>query len=297
MPKVSVVIASKVGAPFIDQCLGSIAPEVSRLGAEAIVVIADGATYASRIATQFPWTRVISEPGLRRIPELRRRGVEAATGEFVAIIEEHCSAATDWLHAALAAHSSGEYGAVGGAISDYDYDRLRDWVVYFCEYNGAFPPAPEGETAHLNDANIVYRRSILVDNLALLDDGYWPMTLHPTLRAKGVKMRSVPGMVVYHRGPFDFAYYLHQRFLFSKAFAGVRAQTQPLIWRLAYIVGAPLMPLMLLTRMAKEVVAKRRRIRQFVLTLPLTVPALVVFVAGEWVGCVFGPGDALAKVE
>jgi hypothetical protein len=185
----------------------------------------------------------------------------------------------------------------GGPISDYNYERLRGWVVYSCEYSSSLPPAPVGETDDLNDANIAYRRSLLLEHLDLLDDGYWPMTLHPRLREKGIRLLSVPDMVVYHRGPFHFRYYLRQRFLFSRAFAGVRAQTQSPWWRLAYLVGAPLIPVMLLARMTQRVFAKRCRVRQFILTLPLTVSALVVLVAGEWAGCLLGPGDALSKVE
>ena len=297
MSTISVIIASKVGAPFIDQCLESIKGEVIQLGAEVIVIAAGEETYSARIAADFPWARVVHAPDLTRVPALRRRGVEEATGEVVAVIEEHCSAGEEWLRQALAAHSRGAYGAVGGAISDYDYERRRDWVVYFCEYSGSLPPAPTGETDNLNDANIAYRRSLLVDHLDLLDDGYWPMILHPRLREKGIRLLSVPDMVVYHRGPFRFGYYLRQRFLFSRAFAGVRAQRQSPWRRLAYLVGAPLIPVLLLGRMTQKVFAKRCRVRQFILTLPLTVPALVVLVAGEWVGCLLGPGDALSKVE
>jgi hypothetical protein len=181
--------------------------------------------------------------------------------------------------------------------ADPSLARLRDWVVYFCEYNGSLPPAPSGDTDHLNDANIAYRRRVLLDHRQRLDDGYWPMTLHPTLRAKGIKFRSAPDMVVYHRGPFDFGYYLRQRFWFSWAFAGVRARTQPPLWRLAYLLGAPLVPLVLLARMTRTVLEKRCRVRQFILALPLMVPALFVLVVGEWTGCLLGPGDALSKVE
>jgi glycosyltransferase involved in cell wall biosynthesis len=297
MPRLSVVVASKVGAPFIDQCLRSMENEVIQLEAEAIVVAAGSESYAARLAADFPWARVIHAPDLRRVPALRRRGVEAAAGEVVAIIEEHCSAAPDWLRCALAAHTTGEYGAVGGAIFDADYRRLTDWVVYFCEYSGSLPPVPAGTTCHLNDANIAYRRRVLMDHRALLDDGYWPMTLHSTLHAKGIKFCSVPGMVVCHRGPFDFGYYLSQRFWFSRAFAGVRAQKQARWRRWVYLVAAPVLPLILLGRMARTVFNKRCRVRQFLLALPLTVPALVVLVAGEWVGCLLGPGDALSKVE
>ena len=117
------------------------------------------------------------------------------------------------------------------------------------------------------------------------------------LLAEGVRFRSVPEMVVHHRGPFDFAYYLRQRFLFSRAFTGVRAQNESVAWRLVYLVGAPLVPAMLLARMALTVRRKQCRVREFVRTLPLTIVAVVVLVTGEWIGCLLGPGDALSEVE
>lgn len=297
MPKISVVVASKVGAPFIDQCLDSIRDEAASLGAEVLVVTPRSGEYVSRLQRQYSWVRVVSDPTVTGVPALRRRGVDEATGEYVAIIEEHCSAAPDWLHQALAALTRGTYAAVGGAITDYGYDRLRDWVVYFIEYNGSLPPVSAGETHNLNDANIAYPRRLLIEHRHLLDDGYWPMTLHPTLAARGERFLSVPEMVVYHRGPFDFLYYLHQRFLFSRAFAGVRARHQSPARRLAYLIAAPVVPVMLLARMTRTVVGKRRRVPEFIRTLPLIVPAVTVLVAGEWIGCLLGPGNALSEVE
>jgi len=297
MPKASVVIASKVGAPFLDQCLASVRDQARAFDAEVVVVTAGAPAYAARVAADFPWTRVIHAPHLSRIPALRRHGVEAAQGEYAAVIEEHCSAGEHWLATALAAHSRGDYAAVGGPIVDFDYDRVPDWVVYFLEYNGALPPAPGGETTDLNDANIVYRRDVLLAHVALLGEGYWPATLHPTLLAKGMKFLSVPDMVVHHRGPFPFGYYLRQRYLFSRAFAGVRAESQGALKRWIYVVAAPLVPFFLLARIAATVFRKRCRIGKFIAALPLLGPALVVLVAGEWVGYVLGPGDALSKVE
>lgn len=296
-PTLSVVVASKVGPPFIDQCLRSIEAETRELSAEVIVVAAGAKEYAERIQTQFPWCRVVHSPDVSKVPALRRIGAQEAGGELVAVIEEHCTAAPDWLHKALGAHAKGEYAAVGGPVADHDYDRLRDWVVYFCEYNGSMPPFPDGESEHLNDANIVYRRDVLLRHADRLDDGFWPMAVHPVMLAEGARFRSVPEMVVHHRGPFDFAYYLHQRFLFSRAFAGVRAQNESALWRLTYLVAAPLIAVMLLFRMALTVWRKQGPMGAFVRTLPLTVVAIVVLVAGEWVGCLLGPGDALSEVE
>jgi hypothetical protein len=223
--------------------------------------------------------------------------VERASGDLVAIIEEHCLADSDWLRAALAGHARGVYGAVGGPIVDHAYRRLPDWVVYFCEYNGYLPPAPAGEVRDLNGANIAYQRQTLLAHKDLLGKGYWEASLHPTLLAESVKFLSAPDMVVHHRGPFPFGYYLRQRFLFSRAFAGARATVLPVWRRLAYLLAAPLVPAVLLARMASRVWQKRCHVGKFALSIPLVVPALAVLVAGEWVGYLFGPGDALSHVE
>jgi hypothetical protein len=291
------VIASLVGPPFIDDCLASLESEAKQLHAEVIVVACGNAEYAQRIGAKFPWVRVVHRSTRETVPELRRRGVEQATGDIVAIIEEHCLAASNWLHQALRAHSSGNYGAVGGPIVDHAYTRLRDWVVYFCEYNGYLPPAPSGEVQDLNGANIAYRRQVLLDHHHLLGEGYWEASLHPALLGEGVKFLSAPDMIVHHRGPFDFGYYLQQRYWFSRAFAGARAKTLPASRRLAYLLMAPLLPGLLLARIASRVWRKRCRIDKFAMSLPLVVPVLTVWVAGEWVGYLAGPGDALSKVE
>ena len=56
-------------------------------------------------------------------------------------------------------------------------------------------------------------------------------------------------------------------------------------------------PALLLVRMTRTVFRKRCRVPHFIRALPLTVAALAVLVAGEWIGCLLGPGDALSEVE
>ena len=113
-PRVSVVIASLVGAPFIDDCIASLEQQANEWDAEVIVVACGPTEYAARIARKFPWVRVIPRATRETVPELRKCGVEEAAGEVVAIIEEHCVAAPDWLTRLIEAHAGGEYGVVGG---------------------------------------------------------------------------------------------------------------------------------------------------------------------------------------
>jgi glycosyltransferase involved in cell wall biosynthesis len=294
-PGVSIVIASIVGPPFIDDCLESVKQQAKACGAEVIVVACGPASYAKRIADKFPWVRVVHREKRETIPDLRRHGVECANGEIIAIIEEHCLAAPDWLSRAVAAHRGGDYGVVGGPVVDHAYKRLRDWVVYFCEYNNYLPPWRDGEWHDLGSANIAYSRAVLLKYKELLGAGYWEAALHPRLIADGVKFRAVPEMMVHHRGPFDFGYYLQQRYWFSRAFAGARKLST--LHKLAYFLAAPAVPFLLLARMAQRVWRRHCRVHKFAQSLPLLIPALIVYVAGEVVGYVAGPGDALYKVE
>jgi glycosyltransferase involved in cell wall biosynthesis len=294
---VSVVIASLVGPPFIDECLESIEQQVKDHAAEAIVVACGSAEYASRLQSKFPWVRIIRRADRETIPDLRRRGVEAASGCIIAIIEEHCLAAPDWLERAIAAHTSGDYGVVGGPVVDHSYERLRDWVVYFCEYNNYLPPWKAGELHDLGSANIAYSRALLVKYKDLLSGGYWEAGLHPQLAADGVGFKPVPGMVVHHRGPFNYGYYLRQRFWFSRAFAGARGPHPPASKKIIYCLATPLVPFLLMARMAQRVFRKQCHVAKFVQASPLMIPVLVVYVAGEFVGYLAGPGNALLKVE
>lgn len=294
-PNVSVVIASIVGAPFLDECLDSIAQQAKNLSAEVIVVACGSSDFAARIASKYPWVQVIHRAERETVPELRRHGAEAAQGRIVAIIEEHCVAAPDWLQQAVLAHDRGDFGVVGGPVAPDAYTRLRDWVVYFCEYNNYLPPWQEGGDHDLGSANIAYSRDVLMKYRDQLTGGYWEAGLHPRLYADGVRFHAAANMVVYHRGPFNFGYYLQQRFWFSRAFAGARHL--PLSRKAAYIVASPVLPFLLLARMAARVSKQHCHMDKFVQCLPLFVPVLVVYVAGEFLGYMAGPGDALLKVE
>lgn len=294
-PDVSVVIASIVGAPFIDRCLDSVALEAKECNAEVIVVACGSAEYAARIATSFPWVHVIHRAERETVPDLRRHGVEAARGWLVAIIEEHCVAAPDWMRQAMRAQEKGDFGVLGGPVAPDAYTRLRDWVVYFCEYNNYMPPWKEGGSHPLGSANIAYTRAILLKYSTQLSGGYWEAVLHPRLFADGIQFYAAANMVVYHHGPFDFGYYLQQRFWFSRAFAGARRL--PLPQKAAYLIASPLLPLLLLARMAIRVSKQHCHMDKFLQCLPLFVPALIVYVAGEFLGYLAGPGDALLKVE
>jgi hypothetical protein len=148
----------------------------------------------------------------------------------------------------------------------------------------------------LNGANIAYARERLVAHQEVLDRGYWEVVLHPLLAADG-RMQAVGDMGAHHTGPFDFGYYIEQRYLLSRVWGGSQRDKVPTAKRLFYLFAAPLFPFLLLARIASRVLASGRRTGKFLLALPLLVPVAVAYVWGEWLGYLCGTGDALERVE
>ena len=103
-PRTSVVIASIVGAPFLDDCLDSIEQQAKACGAEVIVVACGAAAYADAHREEVPLGA--GDPPRRardRAGSAAPRSGGGARRDVVAIIEEHCLAAPDWLRRAMEA--------------------------------------------------------------------------------------------------------------------------------------------------------------------------------------------------
>ena len=298
-PSISIVIASGAGGEFLFRCLASLREQASG-AVETIVVDRVGGAQAERVAREFPQVRLIdvSGEGKPSVPELRLRGAREAQGEIIAVIEEHCTAPSGWFEAIGTAYRDlpEEVVAIGGPILDDDFDRIRDWVVYFSEYHNFLPPWPDGERFMLNGANIAYRRSALMRHEAELTKGYWEVVLHPRLAEDG-KLMAVNAMGAHHTGPFDFGYYIEQRYLLSRVWGGSQKDQVSAGKRLFYLVFAPIFPFLLLLRITARIAKSPQYLPKFAMALPLLVPVAFAYVWGEWRGYLTGVGDALERVE
>src|SRR3990172_4787049 len=162
--RLSIVIASCVGPPFINHCLESLERQCIEANVECFVVDRAGGNTANGIEREFPWVTLIRRPKVESVPDLRRYGISLAKSEYVAIIEEHCVARYDWITTILRCVQE-PVAAIGGVVHDADYERLMDWAVYFTEYNSYMPPVERSETQDVCAANCVYRRELLMKHL------------------------------------------------------------------------------------------------------------------------------------
>jgi len=286
----SVVVVDVDGMPALGECLGALGRQRGGPETEIIVVSRRG------VAEELPGVRLVGVDAGTGIPAMRARGLREARGEIVAFTEARCLADENWLAEMVQAQRPG-YAGVGGPVEPGGLRRLVDWAVYLCEYSGAMLPIPAGEVGGLPGNNAAYRRAALAQIDEAVFGHYWESFFQEELKQRGARFLSAPGMVVRKSKEFGFGYFLAQRFHFSRSFAGMRRARLSAAARAAYVLGSPLLPALMLGRIAGQVFAKRRFRREFLLSLPLLGAFLVSYTLGELTGYLAGAGESLAKVE
>lgn len=296
MAKISVIVVSLIGMPILEECLRALNNQQGSVDCEIIVVCRGVNRAFNQIKENFPRVKMLQPSEKLGVPQLRALGVANACGDFVAITEDCCIPTENWLEEIIKAHKSG-YDVVGGAIENGSSDRPVNWAAYVFEYSQMMLPIPDGEVWGLAGNNTSYKREIFNKIDVSIRNDYWEYFLHHELKKLEIRMLSVPTIVVRKRKEFSFVYFVKQRFYFSRSFAGMRRRLILPPRHLIYIAFSPVLPFLMMWRIAKQVLQKKRHIGKFVLSLPILSFFTISYAAGELTGGLFGEGKSLEKVE
>lgn len=218
--------------------------------------------------------------------KLRARGLAAAHGEILGLLEDHALPDPNWCARVVAVHQQrfANYGAVGGAIEN-GIDRTLNWAVYFCDFAKYQNPVVEGESDYASDANIAYKKSVLQRILSVWQDSFHETTVNDALLAQGQKLALSPQVVIYqHRSNLRFGNALRERFVWGRSYAATRTQLSNKAKRLIYVVLSPILPFVLVSRMTLIVFKKGRHVAAFLKALPLIILLSFCWSWGELVG-------------
>ena len=295
-PQISVVVANVNGLPSIAECLEALHHQEGDVTSEIIVADCCSDGSSELIRRQYPEVVLIEVDERLGIPELRAIGVERARGAFIAVIEDHCMVRPNWFREIEQAMGEG-YDVVGGPIENGAADRLVDRAVFLTEYSDMMLPMEGGEAAGVAGNNVAYRREAFdkVGAATLRND--WEYFVQQEMKAGGARFLRVPSMVLDHKKEFGFLYFMSQRFHYSRSFAGMRRRRVSAAKRFVYAFGSPLLMPLMLYRIGTQVRKKGREQGAFLASLPMLVPFMASYAAGEFVGYLFGSGHSLEKVE
>jgi glycosyltransferase involved in cell wall biosynthesis len=216
-PRVSVVVCSYNGARTLRDCLdGLLALDYPNY---EVVVIDDGSTDGTAaIASEYPF-RLIKTPN-RGLSAARNTGLEAATGEIVAYLDDDARPDAYWLRYLTATFMDGDWAGVGGP----NLTPPGDGAVADCVGNAPGGPVhvllSDREAEHIPGCNMAFRRSALEEvggfdprfRVAGDDvDACW------RLRARNHKLGFSPAAVVWHHRRGSVRAYLRQQRAYGEA--------------------------------------------------------------------------------
>jgi len=263
------------------------------MNAELLVARAGAPSDVAPLAKSYPSVRFVNAPVDASIPQLRAIGMAQASGDVVALTEDHCIADENWVEA-LTLSASGDADVVGGGMDNARRSRAVDWAAYFAEYGFFSPERPERAEGPplLTGANIAYKRHVIADVIGWAQDGEWENVAHTRLVARGSMLRFARTAAIYQNQSYSLAAFCTDRFEHGRDYARKRLAEDPNASRWFLLAASPLLPPLLTWRVARA--SARSRWGTFLRALPATVLFLTAWSVGEAVGYLRGPSDGSA---
>jgi hypothetical protein len=273
-------------------CLDALSKQIDAPPMEVIVPHLRDVDGLADLQARFPRVRFMPVPdlgetryggGREHHDVLRARGLAAARGDVIGLIEDHARPDENWCARMAAAHHA-PHAAIGGAIEN-GVDRALNWAVYYCDFGRYQNPLPPGQSSFASDANVTYKRSALQPIRSTWEEAFREVVVNATLISRGETIALRPDVVVYqNRRGLRLGAVMRERFVWGRSYAATRCRRLGNLTRLAYAGVCPLLPGILFLRMAATAWRKGSHFEAFVRALPLTVALVTIWSIGEGVG-------------
>lgn len=239
----------------------------------------------------FAGVRVVELDDIQPMARARAAGVRVTTAPVVFLGETHSFPHPGFAAALIGAHEK-PWDIVVPGISNANPDGALSWAAFLMDYGQWLEELPAGEIVSGPTWNTSYKRSVLVGLDGALDRALSSGDeLSITLRARGCRAWFEPAARISHmnvgrRGWVD------ERFLSGLLIGAHRRGLWSPAKRLAYICASPLIPVVILSRIARSVRVLARRGALPSGTVPALLLGAIVRTAGEVVGYIRGASSA-----
>lgn len=293
-PKMSVIIVTLDSYDTIQSTIRHIQAQTVRDQLEVVVITpikkkleADDSALKS-----FLRFRVIEVKNITSVAKANAVGVKQASAPIVAFIEEHAYPESGWAEALIRAHQH-SWAAVGPVVSNANPDSLISWADFLISYGQWMESSPVGIVAVVPGHNSSYKRDVLLQYGDELES-YLEVEniLHFDLCEKGYQLYLESEAKISHLNFTRLSPWLSSQYHTGRLFATARAQYWSFFRRIIYISGGPLIPVVRLYRILRQLNGPGKRHRLPTGTLMLTMLGLSVSALGEILGYTFGPGTS-----
>ncbi len=288
----SVVIAAWNSPALLKQCLNSLLPQLS---SESQVIVACNFPVADLQALKSPLISLNFQyfPDAT-VPELRTRGIQKASGDVIALLEDHCTAHPTWASELLKAHES-SYSAIGGAVENSDGQSPLDWAIYLFDYGAYMLPEIPHVAPALTGFNVSYKRPALEEVKEVYRDGFFEVFTNQELQRRGYELFLAPSVIVYHRKNYSLKSAIVENYHHGRLFAAQRTSAAAAEERIYRAITALALPVLLPARVTMRTVRKKRHVAHLITALPYLVMLMSAWGFGEFCGYLFRAGSSARR--
>lgn len=292
-PALSVVLPTSDDFSTIRQTVRALSRQA---GSDRIELVIVAPTESIEIppdeVSMFGATRVVCGGPVRTSNISRCVGVRAASSPYVALAEDHSFPEPGWAQAILAAHDEG-FAVVAPVVINANPKSMVSWANLVLEYGPWLDGAARREMENLPGHNSSYNRSILMsygDNLERMFEV--ESVIQRDIASCGHRLTLEPKAKTRHLNFSRLRNSIPMRFNCGRSFAGHRVIGWSLPRRIAFALGAPLIPLVRLIRVLRMLSGSERYSWLVPRIIPMLCMAVVTDGLGEMTGYVLGPGDS-----
>jgi hypothetical protein len=293
--RVAVVVASIDARATIHVSLARFLEEVGNRG-DVILVDASRDGTADEAERAFPGLRIIRRPAGQLAPELWRDGLLVTNTPLVAFSTAQMVPSAGWLDALPVCLDTTGAAVVGGPIEPSSSLSASDRALYLLRYVNYLRPLPAVDDVEPPGDNALYRREAMGGLEHLWERGFWEVEIHRALRSRGEPLMMAADASVEFRGGASLAESLRQRRSHARHYGASRAGRMRTVERLARSAAAPVVPAVLLGRIAEALVSRGHELTPWLPALPTLSLLLAAWSLGETTGTWLGTQTPRQKV-
>ena len=284
---VSIAVVCMSGVQYLARCMESLRRQRGAPEFEIVVACAPQLPDIDASRQIFPEARIVVNLGQRTPLELASRAVRECRGELILLTKDHCVPSPDWVRAMVDAQCKGR-AVVGGRVEIGPEASTTEWAYFFIDFFRYAEPVAAGATSSLTVCNVSYKRAELDTIRDLWKETFAETTINEALRARFGSLWLTPASEVTIYRHITLRDAIFERYAHGRLFAFSRLSRWSITQRVLYILGAPVLPFLLLGRMARAASGSRRNRRAFILSLAPLSLMVVARCWGEWLAYVTG---------
>ena len=286
--ELTVIVGCVDAGTRLSECLEALQSACSGIDAEILVVDGSAESSLDLVRKRFSSARFLSMPSGTLVPALWGRGLREARGRIVAFTIAQCRVGAGWARTLIEGIRAGAAG-VGGPIDVRPGTSATGRATFYLRYS-AWLNASDGTVREIAGDNAAYDHAALRAVRNDATEAFWEVEAHARFRELGRTLMMHPGATAWFTDDTGLATMAARRFAHGRHSGAFRVR-DGIRTRWQMVLASPVVPFVLLARVARRVIRGRGHVVSFLTSLGAFFVLAFAWAAGEAIGAFLAEGQ------